>query len=207
MAKNNIQRQPIAISTARGWHQAVAALGILASNNIYVPVTINQPEERRKIIHEKTGIRYVITDLQNYNKIVWPQMSTIWTVEGMMSENRTEILPEVLPESSAYIIMTSGTTGIPKGAEISHKGAWNTIEDVNKRAMIGSENVFLGVSALDFDLSVYDIFGTLGIGGTLIMISDENSRNAEYWLKMVEEYQVTIWNSVPILLNMFRSTR
>ena len=48
-------------------------------------------------------------------------MSTIWTVEGMMSENRTEILPEVLPESSAYIIMTSGTTGIPKGAEISHK--------------------------------------------------------------------------------------
>ena len=68
--------------------------------------------------------------------------------------------------------------------------------------MIGSENVFLGVSALDFDLSVYDIFGTLGIGGTLIMISDENSRNAEYWLKMVEEYQVTIWNSVPILLNM-----
>lgn len=202
LAKNNIQRQPIAISTARGWHQAVAALGILASNNIYVPVTINQPEERRKIIHEKTGIRYVINDLQNYNKIVWPQMATIWTVEGMMSENRTEILPEVLPESSAYIIMTSGTTGIPKGAEISHKGAWNTIEDVNKRAMIGSENVFLGVSALDFDLSVYDIFGTLGIGGTLIMISDENSRNAEYWLKMVEEYQVTIWNSVPILLNM-----
>ena len=64
LAKNNIQRQPIAISTARGWHQAVAALGILASNNIYVPVTINQPEERRKIIHEKTGIRYVITDLQ-----------------------------------------------------------------------------------------------------------------------------------------------
>lgn len=129
-------------------------------------------------------------------------MATIWTVEGMISEHRTEILPEVLPESSAYIIMTSGTTGIPKGAEISHKGAWNTIEDVNKRAMIGSENVFLGVSALDFDLSVYDIFGTLGIGGTLIMISDENSRNAEYWLKMVEEYQVTIWNSVPILLNM-----
>ena len=57
--------------------------------------------------------------------------------------------------------MTSGTTGIPKGAEISHKGAWNTIEDVNKRAMIGSENVFLGVSALDFDLSVYDIFWSL----------------------------------------------
>ena len=138
-------------------------------------------------------------------------MSTIWTVEGMMSENRTEILPEVLPESSAYIIMTSGTTGIPKGAEISHKGAWNTIEDVNKRAMIGSENVFLGVSALDFDLSVYDIFGTLGIGGTLIMISDENSRNAEYWLKNgrgISSYYLEFCTYfTKYVINMYRSTR
>ncbi|CVI64915.1 Phenyloxazoline synthase MbtB [Clostridiales bacterium CHKCI001] len=202
LVKHHIQRQPIAISTTRGWHQAAAALGILVSNNIYVPVTINQPEERRKIIHEKTGIHYVITDEQNYNTTVWPQMATIWILEEIISKSHMETLPDVSPEDSAYIIMTSGTTGIPKGAEMSHKGAWNTIEDVNKRVSINSEDIFLGVSALDFDLSVYDMFGAFSVGGTLLMISDENSRDAEYWLQLVERYQVTIWNSVPILLDM-----
>lgn len=98
--------------------------------------------------------------------------------------------------------MTSGTTGIPKGAEIRHKGAWNTIKDVNRRIKITGNDVLLGVSALDFDLSVYDLFGILGTGGTLVMIPEEKSRDAEYWLQLVIRYQVTIWNSVPILLDM-----
>ena len=92
--------------------------------------------------------------------------------------------------------MTSGTTGIPKGAEIRHKGAWNTIKDVNRRIKITGNDVLLGVSALDFDLSVYDLFGILGTGGTLVMIPEEKSRDAEYWLQLVIRYQVTIWNSV-----------
>lgn len=60
----------------------------------------------------------------------------------------------------------------------------------------------MGVSAMDFDLSVYDLFGTLGSGGTLVMIPEDRSRDAEFWLEQILKYQVTVWNSVPVLLDM-----
>lgn len=55
---------------------------------------------------------------------------------------------------------------------------------------------------MDFDLSVYDLFGVLGTGGTLVLLPEEEKRNADYWLEQVKKYNITIWNSVPVLLDM-----
>jgi pyochelin synthetase len=60
----------------------------------------------------------------------------------------------------------------------------------------------LAVSALDFDLSVYDIFGLLGRGGTLVLPDKERSRDPLHWAELLEREQVTIWNSVPALLEL-----
>ncbi len=202
LIENDIHKQPIAISTTRGYKQAVAALGILMSGNLYVPVTVNQPKERRKLIHEKTGIYYVLTDENNYKSITWPKDVKVWTIEEILSKKLMRKLPEVLPESSAYIIMTSGTTGLPKGVEITHKGAWNTINEVNKIINFRAEDKILGISAMDFDLSVYELFGTLSTGATLITIPDDKSKDTEFWLELILKYKVNKWNSVPALLDM-----
>lgn len=204
LLSKNINKKKIAISLTRGYKQAATALGILLSGNIYVPVSLNQPKERRKLIHEKTGINYVITDENNFCLIEWPTISQVFKFEDIIKEEPLEInkLPKVSPEDAAYIIMTSGTTGLPKGAKMYHKGVYNTIADVNSRFNITNKDKILGVSSMDFDLSVYDIFGTFTAGGTLIMIPEEKSRDAEYWLELVEKYNITVWNSVPVLLEM-----
>lgn len=62
------------------------------------------------------------------------------------------------------MIFTSGSTGEPKGVEISHAAAWNTIADINARHGITGDDRVFALSALDFDLSVYDIFGLLAAG-------------------------------------------
>ncbi len=202
LVKNNIYHQPIAISMTRGCGQAIAALGILLSGNIYVPVSLNQPKDRRKLIYEKIGIKYAISDASHILSVSWPDNAQVWELEKLYTTDFVEILPEIHPEDSAYIIMTSGTTGFPKGVEICHGAAWNTIADINSRFKITSEDVVLGVSAMDFDLSVYDLFGILNCGGTLVTIPEERSRDAEYWLEQILKYHITIWNSVPILLDM-----
>ncbi|SFU41363.1 yersiniabactin nonribosomal peptide synthetase [Clostridium sp. DSM 8431] len=202
LIENDIHKRPIAISTTRGYKQAVAALGILMSGNLYVPVTLNQPKERRKLIHEKTGIYYTITDESNYNLTTWPKDVKVWTIEEILSKKIITKLPKVSPESPAYIIMTSGTTGLPKGVEITHKGAWNTINEVNKIINFKSEDKILGISAMDFDLSVYELFGSLAVGATLITIPDEKSKDTEFWLDLILKYKVNKWNSVPALLDM-----
>ena len=98
--------------------------------------------------------------------------------------------------------MTSGTTGIPKGVEIAHNSAVNTINDLNERYEVNANDSVIMVSAIDFDLSVYDIFGILSAGGTIITLDDNNFKDPELWLKLIEKYEVTMWNSVPILFDM-----
>lgn len=197
-----IYKEPIALSLPRGYEQIVAALGILMSGNSYLPVSLNQPEERRKLIHEKTGVKHVITNRDWEKKIIWPEGTRRFILEEMKECISKAELPEIMPEDSAYIIMTSGSTGIPKGVEIAHASAWNTVDDINKKYRISEADIALAVSAMDFDLSVYDLFGILGAGGTLVLLPEKEKRNADYWLEQVKKYNITIWNSVPVLLDM-----
>lgn len=101
------------------------------------------------------------------------------------------------------MIYTSGSTGLPKGVMIDHRGAVNTVLDVNQRFGINSRDKVLALSELNFDLSVYDIFGTLAAGATIVLPEEAEKRNPARWLTLVEEFQITVWNSVPILMEMF----
>jgi SagB-type dehydrogenase family enzyme len=100
------------------------------------------------------------------------------------------------------VIFTSGSTGKPKGVMIDHRGALNTIADVNHRFAVGLEDRVLALSALSFDLSVYDVFGLLAAGGTIVIPEAEHLRDPGRWLDLLSLHQVTLWNSVPALLEM-----
>ena len=115
-------------------------------------------------------------------------------------------LPFLPSDALAYIIFTSGSTGMPKGVVIEHAAACNTIAAVNHLVGVGTNDRLLTVSALDFDLSVYDIFGVLGSGGQLVQVGDASWRDAAAWLDMIQRHNVTMWNSVPTLLDMLLTT-
>lgn len=202
LGRQNILHQPVAISLTRGYKQIIAALGIILSGNFYVPVSLGQPKERRKLIHEMTGIRYVISDFDHLNLVTWPEDARVWPLETACGEAPLKEPVYIDPKDTAYIIMTSGTTGLPKGVEIYHQGAWNTITDVNKRFGITQNDAILSVSAMDFDLSVYDCFGMLSCGGRLILIPEEKNKDAKFWMEQILKYNITLWNSVPVLLDM-----
>ncbi|WP_336217210.1 AMP-binding protein, partial [Nonomuraea sp. LPB2021202275-12-8] len=97
---------------------------------------------------------------------------------------------------------TSGSTGEPKGVEVSHRAALNTVLEVNRRFGVGEGDRVLAVSALDFDLSVWDVFGLLSAGGALVMVAEGERRDAARWARLVAEHGVTVWNTVPALLDM-----
>lgn len=192
----------LAVSLSRGINQIISILGILAAGAGYIPINVNQPLSRRERIYSKSDIKFAITDTRLKKELEWPETVTVLDVMEADAYEPLNTIENYPDSNTAYVIFTSGSTGEPKGVEIAHFAAVNTIETINKQYRVSADDKIIAVSSYDFDLSVYDIFGILSAGGTLILIKDSNSRDAEVWLDIAERHSVTLWNSVPTLLNM-----
>ncbi len=202
--------QFVAIVMEKGWEQVVAVLGILATGAAYVPIDPQLPKERQLHLLKETEIQQVITQSWIQPKLDFPESINpicVDTLEASLEvpSEKTDHLAfntQNNPQDLAYIIYTSGSTGLPKGVMIDHQGAVNTILDINQRFQITSKDKVLGLSALNFDLSVYDIFGILAVGGTLVIPDAKGTKDPAHWLELIEQKEITIWNSVPALMQM-----
>ena len=192
----------VAVTLPKGPAQVVVALGVLWAGCAYVPVGVDQPVQRRGRIYTNAEARLVLTGAAERDALDWPEGVEVVAVEDAAQASALDAPIEVSSESLAYVIYTSGSTGEPKGVQITHRSAVNTIEDVNDRFGVGEDDRVLAVSALDFDLSVYDIFGLLAVGGAVVLIDEEDRREPRRWLELLRRWQVTVWNSVPALLDM-----
>ena len=115
-------------------------------------------------------------------------------------------LPEQAPacntnsEAPAYVIFTSGSTGVPKGIAVSHKSVINTIEWVNRTFSVNRLDQLLFVTAPYFDLSVYDVFGTLAAGASIRLAGEGALREPSSLAALLAEEPITIWDSAPAAL-------
>ncbi|MDH6131239.1 yersiniabactin nonribosomal peptide synthetase [Kitasatospora sp. MAA4] len=196
--------EPVAVSIARGPEQIAAVLGVLAAGGSYVPVGVDQPARRRQRILERAGVRLLLTHGPAPADLP-ATVSALDVATACAHPPLAEPVP-VPAEAPAYVIFTSGTTGEPKGVAVAHGAAVNTIVDLNERFAVGPEDRVLAVSALDFDLSVYDIFGLLSAGGTLVLPHESERRDPRAWAELIGRHGVTVWNSVPVLLDMLLTT-
>ncbi|MFI6980996.1 amino acid adenylation domain-containing protein [Embleya sp. NPDC050154] len=193
--------ESVAVTLPKGPEQIVAALGILAAGAAYVPIGVEQPAARRERIHRTAGIRLVLdTDGAGGASPLAPALA-LAEAAALPAPTAEPPVP-VDEESIAYVLFTSGSTGEPKGVEVPHRAAMNTIDDLVERFALGPDDRALGLSALDFDLSVFDVFGLLSAGGAVVLPADEDRREAGRWVDLVRERQVTVVNCVPALLDM-----
>lgn len=183
----------------KGWAQVPAVLGVLKSGAAYLPLDASLPRERLHRILKAAEVQIVLTQESADKRIEWPENTRCLRVDAQLLEDVDEdpLDPVQREDDLAYVIYTSGSTGTPKGVMISHRSALNTIVDVNRRFEIGPDDGVFGLSSLSFDLSVYDVFGTLAAGGRLVLPDDSGLRDPAHWIDMMRQGRVTVWNSVP----------
>ncbi|SCK05068.1 dihydroaeruginoic acid synthetase [Streptomyces sp. WMMB 714] len=190
----------VAVTASKGPDQIAAVLGVLAAGATYIPVGVDQPAARRSRILQLSGAGLVLHGTGDATP-PGPEAEVL-TVGEALREEPLDAPVHVDPDQAAYVIFTSGSTGMPKGVEVTHRAAANTVEDVNQRFGVGAQDRVLAVSALDFDLSVWDIFGPLAEGGALVLVDESDRRDAKRWLALCTRHEVTVWNSVPALMDM-----
>ncbi|GGX23886.1 non-ribosomal peptide synthetase [Streptomyces noursei] len=187
----------VAVVMDKGPEQIVAVLGALLADAVYLPVDTTQPPLRRAAMLADAGVRHVLT--QSWVDTDGPAIA----VDTLAPASRmAQPAQDGDPDAPAYVIYTSGSTGRPKGVVISHRAALNTIEDVNRRFGVTADDRVLGLAGLGFDLSVYDIFGPLSVGGALVLPDPERRTDPSHWTELIAEHGVTVWNSVPALMQM-----
>ena len=198
------QGECVAVLMEKGCEQAIAAIGILFAGGVYVPVdSKTESHIRRDKILTQANIRFAVTQKKIQDL---PDGVASITIKDCKEADLEDIV-NVYPNDPAYVIFTSGTTGEPKGVVIPHKGALNTIRDLNKRYKVTHKDSILGLSEFNFDLSVYDLFGMLSAGGTVYYPQQKGHMNPGQWEQIILDYHITMWNSVPALLQMFLEDR
>jgi amino acid adenylation domain-containing protein len=173
----------------------VGILGILKSGSAYVPLDPIYPKERIQHILNDSGAPIVLTEKMIANdlpefagkRIVldedWPAISQEPAVEPQAS---------VTPNNLAYVLFTSGSTGRPKGVAIEHRSAATFVhwaqQVFNPQELAG---VLLSTS-ICFDLSVFEMFVPLSVGGKVII-----ANNALFLPSLAGRNEVTLINTVP----------
>lgn len=195
--------QLIAVVMPKGHEQVVAVLGILMAGSAYLPIDPIESGERLHYLLRIAKVKIILTDKKLANKLNWPDDCLIISVDNIQEETKNQPLTSngLTPKDLAYVIFTSGSTGVPKGVMISHENAVNTILDINERFNVKSSDKVFGLSNLTFDLSVYDIFGTLAAGATIILPGNE--KDPTQWHDLFFREKISIWNSVPTLIDIF----
>ncbi|MEM9292780.1 MAG: amino acid adenylation domain-containing protein [Acidobacteriota bacterium] len=200
----------VMVTVPAGWRSAVATLAVLRCGAAYLPAGPELPPQRRALLAAHGGVEVAITDLDSEWESADGEALSLVRLgaddHGLVSlpESTDEdaVLPSARPEDLAYVIFTSGSTGLPKGVMIEHRAALNTLFDIGHRFAVGPEDRVLALSSLAFDLSVWDLFGIFGAGGAVVIPGAEERREPAAWVQLMERHRVTVWNTVPALMEM-----
>lgn len=156
----------IAIALPRSAGTIASMLGVLRAGAAYLPLDLEHPSERLRLMLEDAGVRLVLTDAAGVEDQSALGVTAI-DYSGL-APGRPNRLPDVDGTTVAYVMFTSGSTGRPKGVSITHRAITRLVIDC-RDMQLGADTVMLHSTPLGFDPSTLEIWGALLNGGRLVV--------------------------------------
>ncbi len=197
----------VGLCVERSLEMIVGLLGIVKAGGAYVPLDPAYPKERLSFMLTDAHVPVLLTQRRLLESLPACQARIICLDSetdqaAITHESRQNPESGVTPENLVYMIYSSGSTGRPKGILLNHRGRVNNFTDFNRRFAIGSQDRLFALSSPSFDMAAYDVFGTLSAGGAIVLPTAALERNPIHWAELMVRHRVTLWHSVPALLQL-----
>jgi mycobactin phenyloxazoline synthetase len=190
----------VAVLGPKNAEQIPALLAIHAVGAAYLPIGFDQPTDRAARILDTGDVEFALFTGADEGDCRTPSLRVS---DAELIGDPAHFVPATVdPHDLAYVLFTSGSTGEPKGVEVTHDAVMNTLEFINGHFEIGPADRCLALSTLEGDLSALDTFGMLAAGGSIVAVDEQHRRNPDHWAQLIERHKVTVLHWMPGWLHM-----
>ena len=212
----------VGVHLPRGGRAIAAMLGAVRAGGIFVPLDPGSPPARMQLIVRDCGLRHVVIAphllkgwitagvyksighfilSEEANSAEVPEPTRIHPWSEVIESNPALTAPQVEDSDElAYILYTSGSTGVPKGVMISHRNALAFAHWAAEQIDLTPDDRVASVAPFHFDLSVFDIWASLSRGASIVIVDETTVISGSRMLDRIHEKSINVWYSVPSAL-------
>ncbi|MFD8546338.1 amino acid adenylation domain-containing protein [Streptomyces sp. NPDC059649] len=191
----------VALRLERTEQLVIAVLAVLKAGGAYVPIDAASPADRLALVLRDSTPRLLLTDLPLPKDAVPPGTPVVDVradAHQWAALDNTDLTDTgVGPEHAAYVIYTSGSTGVPKGVLVDHRSVTRLFTSTRDLFRFDARDVWLLFHSFTFDVSVFEIWGALLHGATLVVAPHDTARNPKDLYTLLRTSRVTVLNETP----------